>query len=337
MHPYAARTHRGQLAVLRPTATAALRRFPVEPVRVRVINHGYNTTYRVDTADGRRFALRLNINSRRDPAVIAAEVAWTTALAADTGVWVPTATPTRDGEPVAVLDCAALGRPVAAVLFSWLPGRDLWGRADAAQVRAVGAAMAMLHEHGRDWQPPAPTRLDRLDDPMLGQFTPDYRDDPRIDTAAGAVLDEVYRRCQQTLDALFEQGPVQPIHADLHLGNVKGYRGRVSVFDFDDCGLGVTVQDLAISAYYLRLVGLDQQLLEGYATIAAPPSCPEPDFEALVAGRNLAMLTHALQTSTAEIRAMLDAYIPNSLLKLRGYLQTGRYRHDVPGLRDLPT
>jgi aminoglycoside phosphotransferase (APT) family kinase protein len=172
---------------------------------------------------------------------------------------------------------------------------------------------------------------------MLGQFTPDYRDDPRIDTAAGAVLDEVYRRCQQTLDALFEQGPVQPIHADLHLGNVKGYRGRVSVFDFDDCGLGVTVQDLAISAYYLRLVGLDQQLLEGYATIAAPPSCPEPDFEALVAGRNLAMLTHALQTSTAEIRAMLDAYIPNSLLKLRGYLQTGRYRHDVPGLRDLPT
>jgi hypothetical protein len=34
---------------------------------------------------------------------------------------------------------------------------------------------------------------------------------------------------------------------------------------------------------------------------------------------------------------MLDAYIPNSLLKLRGYLQTGRYRHDVPGLRDLPT
>ena len=334
MHPrtYAGLSHRGQLAVLRPTAVAALSRFAVDAVSFRVINHGYNTTYRVDTADGDRFALRLNTNSRRDPQVIAAEVAWTAAIAADTGVWVATATPTRDGEPVALVDCPPLGRQVAAVLFGWLPGRDLWGRADADQVRAVGAAMAMLHEHGRTWRPPAQARLDRLDDPMLGQFVPDYRDDPRIDSAAADLLDEVYRRCQQALDGLFERGPVQPIHADLHLGNVKGYRGRVSVFDFDDCGFGVPVQDVAISAYYLRLAGLDQPLLEGYATVASPPSCPPEDLEALIAGRNLAMLTHALQTSTAEIRAMLDAYIPNSLLKLRSYLDTGRYRHDLPGL-----
>ena len=333
MHPiYADRTHRGQLAVLRPTAAAALSRFEVDPVSFRVINHGYNTTYRVDTADGRRFALRLNINSRRDPQVIAAEVAWTTALAAGTGVWVPAASPPRDGEPVALVDCPPLGRQVAAVLFGWLPGRDLWGRADADQVRAVGQAMAMLHEHGRTWRPTPPARLDPLDDPMLGQFTPDYRDDPRIDDAAGDVLDEVYRRCQQALNARFAQGPVQPIHADLHLGNVKSYRGRVAVFDFDDCGLGVPVHDVAISLYYLRLAGLDRPLLEGYATVAPVPSCPDEDLEALIAGRNLAMLTHALQTSTAEIRAMLDAYVPNSVLKLRAYLDTGRYRHDVPGL-----
>ena len=42
------------------------------------------------------------------------------------------------------------------------------------------------------------------------------------------------------------------LHADLHNSNLKWCRGRLYVFDFDDSAIGVPMQDLAISAYYLR-------------------------------------------------------------------------------------
>ena len=70
-----------QVARIRRTAFAALADYPLEVARLRLLNHGFNTTYRVDTTDGRRFALRINVNSRRSPQNLAAEVAWLTALA----------------------------------------------------------------------------------------------------------------------------------------------------------------------------------------------------------------------------------------------------------------
>jgi len=37
-------------------------------------------------------------------------------------------------------------------------------------------------------------------------------------------------------------------------------------------------------------------------------------------------------TTNAEFLAILPRYVPNSIIKLRAYLETGVFRHDVPGL-----
>ncbi len=54
-----------------------------------------------------------------------------------------------------------------------------------------------------------------------------------------------------------------------------------------------------------------------------------------MASRNLVLLNDVVTTTNAEFLAMLPRYVPNSITKLRAYLDTGVYRHEVPGL--IPT
>jgi len=42
------------------------------------------------------------------------------------------------------------------------------------------------------------------------------------------------------------------IHADMHLGNALFWRGEVKVIDFDDCGFGYWLYDIAVSLWELR-------------------------------------------------------------------------------------
>jgi len=52
----------------------------------------------------------------------------------------------------------------------------------------------------------------------------------------------------------------------------------------------------------------------------------------MVASRNLVLLNDIVTTTNAEFLAMLPRYLPNTITKLRAYLNTGAYRHEVPGL-----
>jgi Ser/Thr protein kinase RdoA (MazF antagonist) len=131
-----------------------------------------------------------------------------------------------------------------------------------------------------------------------------------------------------------------PIHADLHGGNVKWLRGRMAVFDFDDACLGVPVHDLAISQYYLRAhthddPAVDAALLAGYADEREPPTYSRDEFEAVVASRNLVLANDVLRITNAKVRAAATQYLANTALKLRAYLDTGIYRHDVPGVQPI--
>jgi Ser/Thr protein kinase RdoA (MazF antagonist) len=47
-------------------------------------------------------------------------------------------------------------------------------------------------------------------------------------------------------------GDVGLIHADLHLGNALFHRGGVRLIDFDDCGTGPRLYDLAVALWELR-------------------------------------------------------------------------------------
>lgn len=321
---------RQQVHRLRRVAFDALAQFPIDVTGLRLLSHAYNTSFRVDTADGRRFALRINVQSRRRPEWIAAEMAWQEAIARDTPLWVPAPQRTRDSGLTASVWFEPLGRHLTAVLYSWLPGRDLGDTVTPAQMGQVGRAMAMLHTHAESWPLPAGTDLPLFDDALFG--LPDQMTgSPHITDGDRALLADVLVAAQEHHAAMYAGATPIPLHADLHQWNTKWWRGRLSVFDFDDSGRGVPMQDLAISAYYVRRLdrALEAALHDGYAALRPLPDVASPTYEANLATRNLVLLNDVLTTTNAETRAALATYVPSSVARLRHWLDTGEYSFAV--------
>jgi Ser/Thr protein kinase RdoA (MazF antagonist) len=326
-------SNRAQVGRLRLTALAALRQYPLEVSRLSLLNHGFNTTFRVDTTDGQKFALRLNVNSRRSSQQLRAETAWLEALSRDTALRVPTPQRARDGGLTTMVYSSDLDRDLPATLFSWLPGKDLGDAATPAQMREVGATAATLHQHALHWAFPADAALVSLESPLMDSPNNFLGDNEFLTAERREVIDAAFAQVSAALKTLFAKDAPRALHADLHNWNLKWSRGQLYVFDFDDSGIGVPAQDLAIAAYYLRdRDALEAALLEGYLGAVPLPPFTSAEYEAVVAGRNLVLLNDLLVNTTADLRALLPRYTANSVTKLRAYLETGVFRHEVPGL-----
>lgn len=333
--PFAEVTSRTQVRRLRELARTALPEWGLEGAELRLLNHGYNTTFRVDTLDGRRFALRINMMAFKTQPLLLAEVSWLAALSAETDLHVPTPQPTRDGAWSAQVHSADLGRELPVVLFHWLEGRNLGSRPTPAQLRAVGEAAAMLHEHAATWTMPAGAELPLFDN-VLTDLPNRLGDHPALSRCDSEVLMAAYHRAQQLQDEAFAADRIIPLHADLHGENLKwvstgSTSGALSVFDFDDAGLGVPALDLAIAAYYLRDdAELEDALLTGYAARRALPPFTAEQFEGMVAGRNLLLVNDIIDQPNAGLQAMTPAYVAASVRRLQHWLDSGRYRREPP-------
>jgi Ser/Thr protein kinase RdoA (MazF antagonist) len=324
---------RAQVARLRVTALEALRSYPLEVAGLKLLNHGFNTTFRVDTTEGRRFALRLNVNSRRSPQQIRAEMAWLDALSRDTELRLPTPQQTKDGQLMLEVHNPDLERNLFAALFSWLPGKDLGEDATPTQMLEVGKAAAVLHAHAAHWSLPDGASLRVIDGPLMDSVNNFQTDSEHLSPERLEVIGAAFKHVETKLNTLFARERPRVLHTDLHNWNLKWSRGKLYVFDFDDSALGLPVQDLAIAAYYLRPKrDLEEAMLEGYRSLAPLPQYTSDEYEAIVAGRTLVLLNDLITNTTAELRAMLPRYAANSVTKLRHYLETGVFKHDVPGL-----
>lgn len=325
-------TERAQVHRLRQTAVQALAQFGVQPTRLALLEHGFNTSFRVDTAAGQRFAMRISVNSHFGPDHVVAEVAWLEALARETDLWVPVPQRTADGELLARVHQPDLDRELSAVLMSWLPGRDVGDAVSVEKLHATGVAMATLHRHGSTWQLPPGGALPRVNAVLMELPAHELLDHPAFVPDQRSFLQHAFDRCQELLMPVFA-APVQPIHGDLHLWNTKWYRGRLSVFDFDDAGIGVPLQDLAIARYYLGDdTAQEAALFEGYASVLPVPQHTAEQLHALLAARNIVLLHTVLETTNPEFQAMVSRYVPNTVRKLKAWLDSGVYRHQIPGL-----
>lgn len=319
-----------QVEALRPAALEAAGAFGLEVARVEPVLHGYNTTFAIDDERGRRFALRVGTNSHSTREHAAAQQAWLADLAEHTDVRVPRPLRALDGRWSVEVDSPPLGRSVLVTVASWLEGPDA-RELDEDAAGELGRTMARLHEHAARWRPPEGSSLPRLDAPLFGDADL-LSDAAGLDPRERSVLAEARERAADAFERLHRGAELRPIHADLHGGNLKWHDGRLAVFDFDDCGLGLPVLDLAISAFYLR--GGDpapeRALLAGYRELAPLPEGSTADFEALVAARQLLLANALLSSSTASLRAEALPYLRTSLGRLEHWLRTGAFTRAAP-------
>lgn len=314
----------------------ALADFGLQPRGMRLLLYAFNATFRVDTVDGRRVALRLNVSGRTEPGHLAAETAWLESLAVDSDVLVPRPLPTGDGRRWATVPCPALGRDLPVVAMSWMDGPNLEA-GSVAGCRELGRTTALLHRHAVDWALPSGAHLPSMRQVLVDEPDRISADHPGVDDRARAVLVEALAVAQRATDEVWANGPVHVVHADLHGGNVKWHGGRIGVFDFDDSCLGTPAQDLAVALYYLRdAPRRERALFDGYAEAGRLPDLPDDRFEALVAGRNLGLLNTVLGGRIHLDPGFEAVYVQRSVARLRAFLDTGTYRHEVPGLGPPP-
>ncbi len=135
---------------------------------------------------------------------------------------------------------------------------------------------------------------------------------------SGAGFDRVAARMRRVMMQLGDSADkVGLIHADLHLDNALFWRDNVRVIDFDDCGFGYWLCDIAVSLWELRHRNDYEQfraaLIEGYPQRRSPPSGDLAHLDDFIATRDVAFGLWSTATAQANpaFRADLDQVLGN--------------------------
>ncbi len=300
MRHYDELTTLGRARRLRVLAERALEEYDLVPTGLRLLTNDTNGIFRVDTAGGERYVIRVGLAGHigHSSDEVRAETEWLAALAAETDLLVPRPLPTRSGEPMAVAAAPGVPEPRNCVVFTWLDGRLLADRLTRGNVAALGRYVAELHRHGAAYVPtagPGAPRYDRVfpfDEPVV------LFEDRVAPPGLRAMFEEAAERVESLLGRVGTT-PARLLHGDLHSWNVKVFRGRIAVFDFEDLMWGWPVQDLATTLYYFHGMpeyqALRGALADGYREGGGVWPDDE-DIDTFMAGRSLVLANDVLLT-----------------------------------------
>lgn len=170
----------------------------------------------------------------------------------DTGLEVSQPINTRDNDLLTVVQDERVPGARCCVLFSWVEGRFRHGnQLSPTTFDQVGGLMAKLHRHAEASSPPegfvrpVVRYADRSNKVMLEglemseQFG-SKKDAEFLRNAYGRMLSEITEIGR-------DPSNFNLIHADLHQENYLFHKGNVRAIDFDDCGWGHFMCDIAVS------------------------------------------------------------------------------------------
>jgi len=272
MKPFYELKPQGRIRRMHGLALAALQECDLSVANLRFISDGWNYVFRVDTSGGEKFVLHITRPGNYGPEDVGSEMLWLDSLRRDTDLILPTPLRTRDGAFFTTQQVAAVPEARHAVIFSWVPGKDLGDALTPANYAATGELLARLHQHAVAWTPPAGFAIRRndnvfnpTDSPIL--FESAFRD--RLNRNLWELLTRAHETVDTAQKELWNRGQLpQVIHYDLHQWNVKVQRGQVHPIDFEDLVWGYPVQDIGLIFYYIELredaAGLRQAFQEGY-------------------------------------------------------------------------
>jgi Ser/Thr protein kinase RdoA (MazF antagonist) len=302
-------------------AEEILSHYPIEVISVKSINFEYNATLKIEAKDGRLFALRINTNSPRTPENLIAEIAWVRSLAQEGNVLVPEPIENNEGSFYTSIFHEPSQRTLHCVLYSWLYGGELGDEPTVEQMHALGATMAQMHLSSKDFSCPEGSALPSFIDPLWE--TDDFLLSAKsvLDSHSRELISQALDVIRSEIQKLFSQTQPQIIHADLHGWNVMWNDGKVAVFDFDDCGIGLPIQDLATAIYYLDTPEQDAALKAGYSSIAPLPSFTQREMDTLLLQRRIILLNYLYETSHVEHRSEIPQYQVETLRRIQVFLR----------------
>lgn len=323
-------TLRGQMQRLWHLGRLALARHGLEDARTRLVSPIQNTTFRVDSGSGKRYALRVH-NPDADEREIWSELTWLAAISNGTGLMVPEPVSTTGGELVSVVKTDGVPEPRCCVLFRWLEGRSVGSeRITPEQFGRVGAMMARLHLFSERWSPPQGFSRYHVDSQLVSDTLRKTLAVPSIrkmfDERNRLMVETSAERVSTAIMTLGYGSDVFGIvHADLVPDNLLFHCGEPAVLDFDDCCWGHYLYDMA---FPLREVedryeyeDLRAAFLSGYEDVRPLSPQHREYIETFIAAAHLLrLLWVARRAERAAYREWTSNFVSRSLGKLERFL-----------------
>ncbi len=221
---------------------AALPAFGLDGARVSYIWDYTNGSFRVDHEFGSCYC-KVYRRNRHDTVTVRSELLWVDALA-EAGCPVSRPRRTLDDDVVWVSPEHGMLGARAVSMIPWIDGEEVSGAdRDAAQFEAVGEVLGRVHEVGVAWSRPEDFTRPRFDRAAIYAGAERWEVLPEeLRADLGRASDALARA-----EAKIGESPLRfgLIHGDASVGNVL-FKGREPfLIDFDDCGFGYFVSDLA--------------------------------------------------------------------------------------------
>jgi Ser/Thr protein kinase RdoA (MazF antagonist) len=290
MKPYDELTRLGQLRRTRRLAGTALEAYGLIGARLTFVQYTANIVYRVDApgpvldGDGpgpyvpNRYLLRVLYTNHWEG--VEGELTWLAALSREAGLPVPEPVPTLAGELLTRITTPGVPEGRIISLMRWIDGQRLTTGFRPSHFRAWGRMMARLHEFSAGWQPPQGFERPHWD--WEGQLGGRGFPTPVEELVASMPqhLQEPFQVVSREARAVMESLGKGPdayglIHSDLYPENVLFKGGEAYPIDFEDCGFGYWLWDIAVA---LCLWPWTEEwhwkrdaFLEGYAQVRTLP------------------------------------------------------------------
>jgi Ser/Thr protein kinase RdoA (MazF antagonist) len=293
-----------------------------DDVSFELISFEFNATFKVQCRS-ETYALRININSSRTRENVIAEIAFIHHLREQSQVQVPRPIPSREGGFVVEAILPSSTKPVLAVLFSWLDGSEVGEEAEPQQLFAIGVAMAGMHQAADVFELPGDSALPVLNDLFWGTTDLLFSTQSRLNDEDRRVLDQARIQIEEVISYFYARDSKIVIHADMHGWNLMWNMDDIAVFDFDDCGIGLPIQDLATALYCLDTPTERDIVLEGYRSIRALPEYSDFQMQALLLQRRILLLNYLYETANEEHRELIPTYLPETIRRAELFLNRG--------------
>lgn len=232
------------------------------------------------------------------------------------------------------------GRAVSGVLFAYLPGISKTPHElSAKEWRAIGSILGRIHRVAQSFDPPSGFDRPRLD--FTGLFETGGLYDPGenhvlFEPEQLAVIQSAMDRVRAAFDALdFQPVDFGMIHGDLLLKNVLFRDNHLYVLDFEFCGWGSYLYDLAPLLWQLksdaRYEVWADYVMRGYFDVIPEAAEHANLIENLIVARQIASMRWlARNQQLPMVAGRATDLIDQRATELRQFLKTGKLlRHSV--------
>lgn len=322
-------TRQGRLRRARCAAATTLAWYGLAGARLTLINESENTVYRVDTsaargAGGERYVLRIQNPENYGAATAGSELAWLMALRRETALAVPEPIATCDGALMVDVQVDEDDEPRHAVLFRWIEGRHAGSRLTPSMLGNVGRFMGRLHRHGEGFIHAPEITWARWDwERLFGAASVLGPGGERFFTPQElAVFSGVGQRVREAMEYLDRaEGNSGLIHSDLHQANYLFHRCEVRAIDFESCGRGYFLFDIAVTLASLQkrqdYPALRIAFLDGYAREHSLPARLDEMIDIFIAARVVDLVDWIASSPDLQVDSWGRSYLARSVELLR--------------------